>query len=130
MRALRNVIRDTRARWILSGAHREALCEYRLAGHIDGAFISVTLDRTFVDEHGVRWIIDYKTSLHEGAGLAAFLDRERERYHAQLERYAQLLARVDSRPIRLGLYFPLLNGWREWDAAARGQQSFAWDPAP
>jgi len=23
---------------------------------------------------------------------------------------------MDERPIRLGLYFPLLRGWREWEA--------------
>jgi hypothetical protein len=92
-------------------------------------FLNVSLDRTFVDDQGVRWIIDYKTSAHEGTGRDAFLDSERERYRAQLDRYARLMARIDARPVRLGLYFPLLNGWREWDAVARGQQSFAWDPA-
>ena len=40
---------------------------------------------------GVRWIIDYKTSVHEGADTAAFLDNELERYRGQLERYAALL---------------------------------------
>ena len=54
--------------------------------------------------------------LHQGGDVEAFLDREHERYRAQLEKYAALLARTESRPIRLGLYFPLLNGWREWEA--------------
>jgi len=129
LRALRNTLGDARGRWVLSEAHREAQCEYRLAGQIDGVFLNVSLDRTFVDEKGVRWIIDYKTSAHEGTGREAFLDSERERYRAQLDRYARLMARMDARPVRLGLYFPLLNGWREWDAVVRGQQSFAWDPA-
>jgi ATP-dependent helicase/nuclease subunit A len=68
--------------------------------------------------------------VHEGAGVEAFLDSERERYRAQLDRYARLLARIDARPVRLGLYFPLLSGWREWEALVRGQQSFAWDASP
>jgi hypothetical protein len=51
-----------------------------------------------------------------GWGLDAFLDREQERYRSQLERYATVLRKLDARPIRLGLYFPLLGGWREWDA--------------
>ena len=37
-----------------------------------------------------------------------------ERYRAQLENYAEAIQRIDSRPIRLGLYFPLLRAWREW----------------
>ena len=40
----------------------------------------------------------------------------KERYRAQLERYAALLRGLDRRPVRLGLYFPLLKGWREWEA--------------
>jgi len=34
------------------------------------------------------------------------------RYAAQLERYAQVLARET--PAKLGLYFPLMSGWRDW----------------
>ena len=75
--------------------------------------VSVVVDRTFVDG-GVRWIVDYKTSSHEGAGLDEFLDREQQRYRPQLERYAALIGRLGPEPVRLGLYFPLLSGWREW----------------
>jgi len=67
-----------------------------------------------VDEHGTRWIVDYKTSMHEGGELELFLDREQTRYREQLERYARILRALDGRPVRLGLYFPLLRGWREW----------------
>ena len=39
---------------------------------------------------------------------------EQERYRAQLERYATFMRMLDNRPVKLGLYFPLLKGWREW----------------
>jgi ATP-dependent helicase/nuclease subunit A len=68
-----------------------------------------------VDEQGTRWVIDYKSSAHEGAGLEAFLDNERERYREQLARYGRLFAAMEDRPVRAGLYFPLLNAWREFD---------------
>ena len=45
--------------------------------------------------------------------------RERERYRGQLEGYAAIMRVLDGRPIRLGLYFPLLGGWREWPASTR-----------
>jgi len=114
--ALTGVLADPRGRWILSSEHKEARSEYRLAGALDGAFVNVVFDRTFVDKADVRWIVDYKTGSHEGGDLETFLDREQERYRHQLERYALLLARIERRPIRLGLYFPLLGGWREWPA--------------
>ena len=44
--------------------------------------------------------------------------QEVNRYRAQLEGYAGVMARMDDQhPIRLGLYFPLLRGWREWSPA-------------
>jgi hypothetical protein len=52
--------------------------------------------------------------MHEGADLESFLDNEQARYREQLERYAALLAQAGTQPIRLALYFPLLQGWREW----------------
>jgi len=110
------------------GTQAEGRSELRLTGVVGGQRINVVIDRTFVDHDGVRWIIDYKTSAHEGADTDVFLDNERERYRVQLERYA-LLMQGDSAPqgdllhgaqrIRLGLYFPLLSGWREWDYVAR-----------
>ncbi len=118
--ALTRTLSDARGRWILDRAHADARGEYALSGIIDGEFVNVILDRTFVDADGVRWIVDYKASSHEGGGLDEFLDRERERYAAQLERYASLMRMMDARPIRLGLYFPLLGGWREWVPATPG----------
>ena len=60
-------------------------------------------------------MIDYKTSQHLGSGLEEFLDREVERYHGQLQRYARLAQRLGPEPVRLGLYFPLMRAWREWE---------------
>ena len=61
------------------------------------------------------WIVDFKTGRHEGADAEAFLDREMIRYREQLERYARIVREFDTRPIRLALYFPLVDtGWREW----------------
>jgi ATP-dependent exoDNAse (exonuclease V) beta subunit len=111
--ALAACLAAERGRWVL-GAHAQAQVELRLTGTLTGEIVSVAIDRTFVDEPGARWIVDYKTGAHEGGDVEAFLDRERERYRLQLERYATLMRGLDSRPIRLGLYFPLIGGWREW----------------
>jgi hypothetical protein len=81
-----------------------------------GMPVHVVLDRSFVDASGVRWIVDFKLSQHEGAGREAFLESEQARYREQLEDYAEVVRGLGSQPIRLGLYFPLLGGWREWEA--------------
>lgn len=113
--ALLTLITDERGQWILS-PHADAQNEFSLSGVLDSGRVEhVVLDRTFIDEDGTRWIIDYKTARHEGSGLEAFLDNEQLRHKEQLERYAMLVRRLDpGRPIRFGLYFPLLSGWREW----------------
>ena len=81
-----------------------------------GEVARVVFDRSFIDDQGVRWVIDYKTSRHIGGGLEEFLDREVERYRPQLQRYALLAQRLGPEPVRLGLYFPLMRAWREWAA--------------
>ncbi len=106
--ALHRAITDQRGRWVL-GPHPQAVTEHRVTALVEGTVRRLVIDRMFEDEAGERWIVDYKTSSHEGAEVEAFLDRERERYAAQLARYARAVGGVD----RLGLYFPLLGGWRE-----------------
>jgi ATP-dependent exoDNAse (exonuclease V) beta subunit len=110
---LERTLADERGRRLL-GLHEDAQSELRLTGVGKAGTVNIVVDRTFVDEGGTRWIVDYKTGAHVGGDVEAFLDREQERYRGQLEQYAALLRKLDPRPIRLGLYFPLLNGWREW----------------
>jgi ATP-dependent exoDNAse (exonuclease V) beta subunit len=106
--ALARALADPRGRWVL-GPHPDAATEHRITALVDGAVRRMAIDRLFRDESGKRWVVDYKTSSHEGADVEAFLERERERYAGQLARYARALGDVD----RVGLYFPLLGGWRE-----------------
>ena len=120
--ALAQILSDRRGQWLLA-SHSEARCEYPLTGVLDGELHSVVLDRTFVDGQGQRWIVDYKAGRHSGSDLEAFLDREQERYREQLETYARLVALWEKRPIRLGLYFPLVQGWREWAWKGEGQDT-------
>ncbi|MCC6746754.1 MAG: UvrD-helicase domain-containing protein [Deltaproteobacteria bacterium] len=122
--ALTLTLEDERGSWVLDGAHAEAENELELVAVAEGKLERAIIDRTFVDRDGVRWIVDYKTSEHRGGDREAFLDNEQALYRPQLERYAELLRLVEARPIRLGLYFPLLGGWREWAFGGRdGERS-------
>ena len=111
--ALTNTVSDERGRWILSSAHREAHSELALTGIANGRLTDAIIDRSFVDREGTRWVIDFKTSRHEGGGLEAFLKRELERYRAQLETYVALARGLGPNPVRAGLYFPLIGAFRE-----------------
>src|SRR5262249_35613495 len=94
-------------RWVL-GRHEDARSELRLTLRVGDVLEHVRLDRTFVAD-GQRWIVDFKTGRHEGADRDAFLASEIERYRPQLDRYAAALAAIESRPVQVALYFPLLK---------------------
>jgi ATP-dependent helicase/nuclease subunit A len=107
--ALTMALEDPRGKWLL-GPHPNARNEYRLTTYADGVRRDIVIDRMWEDL-AETWIVDYKTSSHEGADLEKFLDEERLRYRPQLERYASALGNAGA---HRGLYFPLLKGWREW----------------
>ena len=113
--AVAATLHDARGRWLFDPRHTDAHSEYALTGIRDGTPIHVVLDRSFIDPEGVRWIVDFKLSQHQGAGREAFLDSEQARYRPQLDAYAEVVRGLGAQPIRLGLYFPLLAGWREWE---------------
>jgi ATP-dependent exoDNAse (exonuclease V) beta subunit len=106
--ALKNSISDERGRWVL-GQHADSRSEHRIRVHGAGRSVTYVVDRIFRTTDGSRWIVDYKSSRHEGARLQEFLDEERTRYETQLNTYANSFG-VE----QLGLYFPLLRAWREW----------------
>lgn len=118
--ALNTTLSDERGLWILNPEHSDARSEWDLSAPIDGLVKRIVIDRTFVDSEGVRWIIDYKTGDHTGGDLDAFLDSEQERYAEQLQRYADIVSRMENRTVKAALYFPLLQGWREFDSISVG----------
>ncbi|WP_223669503.1 UvrD-helicase domain-containing protein [Kangiella shandongensis] len=109
---LLNVLEDETAQWILK-AHQEARCEMALTGRVDDEYRTYIIDRTFVDEQGVRWIIDYKSGAHLGDDVDNFIASEVQRYRPQLENYRELMQTIDDRPIKTALYFPMLKRFEQ-----------------
>ncbi len=107
--ALLGVLQDSRGRWLLSG---DGFAELALSGVFGDRTISVVIDRVRI-ESGVHWIVDYKTSSHEGGDLAGFIRQEAERYRPQLQTYATLYRRLSDAPVKTALYFPLLQEFHE-----------------
>jgi ATP-dependent helicase/nuclease subunit A len=106
--ALTSTLGDERGSWIL-GSHPEARSELRMRVRLPVGVRTFVMDRVFRSRDGIRWVVDFKTSRHEGSNVQAFLDVERMRYAAQLDTYAAALGGASR-----GLYFPLHAGWRTW----------------
>ncbi|MDX8387840.1 MAG: UvrD-helicase domain-containing protein [Ghiorsea sp.] len=109
---------STKAKWLLSNQHQACHNEWPLTYVDEGICKHIVLDRSFIDEDGVRWVIDYKTGGHAGEGLDDFLDQELLRYTKetpQLPSYVKALKALEpEREIKAALYFPMVDGWRVW----------------
>ena len=101
---------DERGRWLLAG---EGYAELALTGVYDGEIESIVIDRVRIDENGDHWIVDYKTSTHEGGDLAGFIDAEVNRYTPQLRKYSAIYRAYSGTEPRCALYFPLLQNFVE-----------------
>ncbi|MDH4049057.1 MAG: UvrD-helicase domain-containing protein [Gammaproteobacteria bacterium] len=107
--ALHRILSDPRGQWLISG---EGHSELPLSGQWGDQIVSIVIDRIRIDD-GIHWIVDYKTSTHEGGDLDRFLREESERYRYQLRKYATLYRRLVDEPVRTALYFPLLQRFEE-----------------
>ncbi len=115
-KAILNTLLDSRGQWILSHEHHDARCEWALTSVHHDELQHIIIDRSFIDENKVRWIIDYKTSQpNENESLEIFFEKEKAQYKEKLQLYAESIQKMENNPIRIGLYFPLVKGWIEWE---------------
>ncbi len=129
-RSLHHAFHQPKIRWALNlDSHNqftESFSEYPLSSlEPSGEVNHHIVDRTFVDEQGARWIIDFKTSVFEteeiqgaeqrGGNLSEtdFIQQQVGHYQSQLERYGQLFAQMEKRPQKWVLYFSDIDHWIE-----------------
>jgi hypothetical protein len=104
---------DHRGRWLFAREHRDAASPLELTGILDERLVSVSVDRSFIDVEGFRWLVDFKIGVHLEANVEEFIANEVARYRPQLERAVALASRLGPEPVRAALYFPLLQAFRE-----------------
>ena len=110
--SVRRILDDTKGRWILFG---DGHAELAVTGLFEGRLESIVIDRIKIDDDGTHWIVDYKTSVHEGGDLAGFVQQEIERYRPQLRKYAAIYSALTNAAVKTGLYFPMLTEFRSLD---------------
>ena len=111
-----NTIQKDQAAHFLFTTREEQNNEYTLAAFEQGVVNRYRIDRTFVDEQNVRWIVDYKSTDTMNPQADAFVDEQvATRHKQQLDKYGALMSQVDQRQIKLAVYFPLLGQLRSWD---------------
>jgi ATP-dependent helicase/nuclease subunit A len=109
--AISTTLADPVGQWILSN-HPESATELSLSVREHKQFNCLVIDRTFIDEKGVRWIIDYKTTDFQGSDLESFLKQALDDHREQLTGYARAFEALSPAiPIKIALYYPLNSGW-------------------
>ncbi len=115
--AITQTLDDPKGRWLLDNTHQDSACELPLSGSSrSGRVRHSIIDRTFIDEKGVRWIIDYKTSSPTSQETQAFIDAEVTSYRDQLETYGKLFQAMGAQKVQMALYFPLLSHFETIDS--------------
>ena len=121
--AIENVQQDEQAHFIFKD-YPDAKNEMSLSVFENGQVKPYRLDRTFTDEQGTRWIIDYKSTASRDPDPVAFAQQQvQERHKSQLEHYGNLFNQLNkstgvTQPIRLAVYFPLLKQLVHWSLPA------------
>ena len=66
--------------WLLDGAHKDSACELALSDYAGGKPREYVIDRTFIDDEGVRWIVSFLSAdrrrsycLYEAPSVEAIL---------------------------------------------------------
>ncbi len=117
--AVSAVLKDVTGKWVLSSEHRSAKNEWPLSclsGDVSSPVYHYVIDRSFIDENNVRWIIDYKISApSELVSADDFIAQQKKVYSPQLANYKEAVTQFDLLSDELvvdtkcALYFPLIN---------------------
>lgn len=110
--SMTNALNHAKVRWALDNSLVESATELALTSKFERVENHI-VDRTFVDNAGVRWIVDYKTSTAQTDDLQTYIDELVEEYRPQLQRYGELFNQLETRPQQWVLYFTELNRWVE-----------------
>ena len=112
--AIQNTLQDPRGQWILH-PHTAHTAEFEITAIIDNKVKHLIIDRSFIDENGVRWIIDYKSaSPQPGQAIDDFIHSQTSKYRSQLADYAKALSQLENRPCQCALYFPYCGLFHAW----------------
>lgn len=102
-------LNDAACAWVFDGNLRDSATELAISRTAGGRLFNAVVDRTFVDERDVRWVIDYKTATPEpGVPAERFIAQQIELHRTQLTRYRSLFEELENRPVRTALLLTAL----------------------
>ena len=118
---LKRTVSSDQGRWLLNPEHEASAVEAAYTVN-NGTHNRISIiDRTFIHD-GVRWIVDYKTSMiPDDRDLP--LGEKALNHQPQLIRYAELFEAVDSTPIKAAIFFTDVAELIEVDVTVPSRQT-------
>lgn len=99
-------IEDEIDSWIFDHSLQASSCEMEISQRTDFGSKKFIVDRSFIDKDGRRWIIDYKTARPaDSQNHQDFINVQCELHREQLQNYKLLFEEMESRPIKIALFF-------------------------
>jgi ATP-dependent exoDNAse (exonuclease V) beta subunit len=104
--AIKNTLNDEKGRWTLS-SHKDAKSELPITVIENHQPKNYIIDRTFIGEKGIRWIIDFKCTETDPD------ENTINNYQQQLRNYGEIIHQLyGEKNIQLALYFPNTSNFR------------------
>ncbi len=128
--AVDKTLADHKGRWLLRNHYAQSASELSLLSSFGQSVKQKIIDRSFIDDKGTHWIVDYKTAKpQQGESKEKFIEREIALYRAQLldyklhlsvqqqglitEKDTQSHKRNKGVEIKTALYFTYYPHWQE-----------------
>ena len=108
-RLLEACLADSRLQWIFASSHADVSSPLELTGMYEGRLTSLTVDRSFTDEQGMRWLVEFSGASPQDADGEKFVTHELERRGAETARQLALARRHFSQAVRAAVYFPAVQ---------------------
>ncbi|MBL4584323.1 MAG: PD-(D/E)XK nuclease family protein, partial [Pseudomonadales bacterium] len=104
-------------KWVLDNTYQDSQCEWPLTVKSATGYKQYRVDRTFIDEYGTRWVVDYKSSQpatqagtqSKEVQLQQFLNEQKLQYQKQMLAYGEGFRKLENRPVKLALYYPAID---------------------
>ena len=104
--SLHSTLQDSELRWVFDHEQEQSTAELPLQSYANGFVHTHIIDRTFIDNNGVRWIIDYKSSQPSSKqSLGSFFAEQVTLYSGQLSRYRSLFEDEENKGVKTALLF-------------------------
>lgn len=94
---------DPKGQWLIDPSHTECHREWAITVNTPQGGEQIVIDFAFVDENNTRWIIDYKIVQTKDFDENLIS----EKYRPQLNRYANIVSKLEKRAVKKALYLPL-----------------------